>query len=117
VDPVSYSKLQMVDGNLIKELQTLSEKRCEKSTDFDKVRNDIARYKKQKERKTVPLNEQTFLAERGDSNPEKDEEKELEEANDPKRPVVKRDYYFNEALTITLDYLRTMKVPSTTKNG
>jgi carboxyl-terminal processing protease len=112
VDPVSFAKLQMVDGNLIKELQTLSEKRCEKSTDFDKVRSDIVRYKKQKDRKNVPLNEQKFLADRGDSNPEKDEEKELEEQNDPKRPVVKRDYYFNEAMSVTLDYLRLMKVAS-----
>jgi carboxyl-terminal processing protease len=112
VDPVTYSKLQMVDGNLITELKTLSEKRCEKSTDFDKVRADIARYKKRKELKIVPLNEQKFLADRGDNTAEKDEEKELEEQNDPNRPVVKRDYYFNEALTITLDYLRLMKVAS-----
>jgi carboxyl-terminal processing protease len=117
VDPIPFAPLQMVDSTLVSELRRLSEKRCEQSSDFEKVRQDIARYKRQKERKSIPLNEEKFFADRGDSNSEKEKDEERELDDDARRPVVKRDYYFNEALTVTLDYLRAMKVTTTTKNG
>jgi hypothetical protein len=37
-----------------------------------------------------------------------DEEKKLAEVEDPKRPVVKRDFYFNEAMKVTVDYLNML---------
>ena len=42
-------------------------------------------------------------------NTEKEEEKQFEQLDDPNRPVVKRDFYFNEAIAITLDYLQLNK--------
>ena len=51
-----------------------------------------------KDRKTVPLNEDKFMAERAELNTEKEEEKQFEQLDDPNRPVVKRDFYFNEAV-------------------
>ncbi len=52
------------------------------------------------------LNEEKFMAERKELNSEKEEEKELEELNDPNAPVVKRDYYFKRSHAIAIDYLR-----------
>ena len=49
------------------------------------------------------------MAEKAELTAEKQEEKEFEELNDPNRPVVKRDYYFNEVLAITADYLQLLK--------
>jgi len=37
-----------------------------------------------------------------------DEEKKLEELESHKRPVVKRDYYFDEAMSVAVDYLRAL---------
>ena len=36
------------------------------------------------------------------------EEKKLEEMESHKRPVVKRDFYFDEAMNVTVDYLRAL---------
>ena len=38
-----------------------------------------------------------------------EKEDEIKNLNDPNRPVIKRDFYFNEAMAVTLDYLSLMK--------
>ena len=82
-----------------------SRERCASSEDFKKVAKRIDRYRQQKERKAVDLDEKKFLADRADLNAEEEEEKRLEEQETKDRPVVERNYYFNEALAITVDYL------------
>ncbi len=42
-------------------------------------------------------------------NTDKEEEKEFDELNQTKRPVVKKDYYIDEVLALTTDYLRLSK--------
>jgi hypothetical protein len=42
-------------------------------------------------------------------NAEQEEEKNFEELNDPNRPVFKKDFYNDEALNITVDYLNLLK--------
>ena len=81
----------------------------EKSDDFQKEIKKIARYEKQKDRKQVSLNKEKFIADRADMNTEKEEEKEFDELNETKRPVVKKDYYIDEVLAMTTDYLRLSK--------
>ena len=80
-----------------------------KSTDFAKVEKNIDRYMKQKDRKKVSLNREKFLAERADMDVDKEEEKEFDDSN-AKRPVVKRDFYIDEVLAITDDYVRLSHV-------
>jgi len=109
IDPANYEKTNMVDPELVKQLRERSEKRVQESEDFQKLNKKIEHYVEQKERKTVPLNEEKFLAERAELNTEQEEEKQFEQLDDPNRPVVKRDFYFNEVLAITLDYLQIGK--------
>jgi len=56
------------------------------------------------------------MAERAELNTEREEEDEFKKLDDPNRPVVNRDYYFNEAIAITVDYLQLGKKLATT-NG
>ena len=111
IDPVPYRKAGLVDTRMVEQLKTQSAERRKSSSEFDKVLRKIARYNEQKQRKRVSLNETKFMADRAELNTEQEEEKEFEEMNDPNRPVVKRDYYFNEALAITLDYMRMINAP------
>ncbi len=104
VEPADYSEYDMVDPRVLSKLRERSAERCRESEDFQKVVRDINRFTEQKSRKTVSLNREKFIADKGELSPEKQEEKEIEELNDPDRPVVKRDYYFNEVLSITTDY-------------
>jgi hypothetical protein len=110
VNPAAYKTDGMVDPALVKKLQELSADRVAKSPDFQKVAKNTERYEKQKENKTVSLNKEKFLAERADLNPDKEEEKEYDELNESKRPVVKLDYYIKEVMAVAIDYLRLSTV-------
>jgi len=111
VDKVKFNSYNLVNSELIADLSTSSAQRVANSEEFKKELQRIGRYNEQKERKRVSLNEKKFLADRAELNAEKEEEKEFEQANDPDRPVVKRDYYFNEAMAITLDYAKLLNRP------
>ena len=108
VDPARFNRLGQVNKPICDQLQDLSAKRCQGSEDFQKVVRNIQRYKEQKDRKYVTLNEKKFLAERAELNADKEEKKKIEELNDPNRPAIERDYYLDEALAVTLDYIQLM---------
>jgi carboxyl-terminal processing protease len=108
VDPADYPKYNLVDNRMIQELRKLSQQRLQNSDDFKKVIRDIERFNAQKDKKRISLNKEKFIADKGELTAEKQEEKEFEELNDPNRPVVKRDFYFNEVLDITTDYAKLL---------
>lgn len=111
VPAASFRQVNMVDTAMVNQLRDLSQQRCEKSSDFQKLARDIARYQEQKSRKTVPLNEEKFRAERAELNAEKEEEKQLQEDSRANKPVVNDDdYHMKEALAIALDYLQMVRV-------
>ncbi len=109
VDPVSYRPYNLVDNQMIELLNQNSVARRNDSEKFKELERDIAHFNRQKERKRISLNKEKFLAEKNELTPEKQEEKELEDLNDPDRPVVKRDYYFDEVLDVTTDYLKLLQ--------
>jgi carboxyl-terminal processing protease len=99
----------MVDKKLIEGLRNLSQQRITSNEYFDRERRRIERYEEQKDSKTVTLNREKFLAERAELNADKEEEQIYEGLTDPNRPVFKMDEYDQEALDITLDYLRLLE--------
>lgn len=106
VAPQPFQKATYVNRNIAARLQSLSDQRRLVSDDFKKVAKNIDRYLAQKERKTVTLNEAKFMAERSDLNADKEEQKEIEELNDPSQPGIKLTYYLKEVLAIATDYLQ-----------
>lgn len=106
VAPQPFQKAGYVDKNIAARLQSLSDQRRQASDDFKKVLKNIDRYLAQKEKKTVTLNEAKFMAERADLNADKEEQKEIEELNDPSQPGIKLNFYLKEVLAITGDYLQ-----------
>ncbi len=110
IDPVPYEDMHLVDKSRIDRLIAASVERQKSSSDFQKVGQEIEKYHELKARKTVSLNEQKFLADREKLNMEKKEEDEHDEQSDPHRPVFKRNFYNNEVIAITLDYLGLFKL-------
>jgi len=106
VQPLRFERLSYIDQTIRDRLNQLSAGRRRNSEEFQKVLRNIARYLEQKERKYVPLNEEKFMAEREELNADKEEQKELEKINGRRESGIKRDYYLDEALAITLDYLQ-----------
>jgi carboxyl-terminal processing protease len=110
VDPAHYSKAGQIDNEIIGSLRNRSKQRVENSEDFKKVEKKITRYKEQKERKAITLNETKFMAERAELNADKEEEDEFKKLDDSKTDKIKRDYYFDEAMAIAIDYLQMKPV-------
>ncbi len=111
IEPLQFKRFSYVDPAVRDLLQRRSEERCANSEDFDKVRKNIVRYKEQKARKHVTLNKEKFLAERAELNAEREQQKQLEELADPNGATeIKRDYYLDEALAITVDFLNARQL-------
>ncbi len=110
VQATPYSKYESVAPNVIGSLKDMATQRLAQSDEFKKLQKDIERYLEQKAKKEVPLNEQKFMARRAELDADKEEEKTFEhQANgDGDDKVFKRNYYNNEVLNITLDYLKLL---------
>jgi len=104
-----FLRNSMVVPEIVQSLIGRSKARIGKSEDFAKLLRNIERYKAQKAKKTVTLNEEEFFAERAEMDAEKEEEKQLEEQIESDDEVVKRDFYFNEVLAITADYVTLLE--------
>lgn len=108
VPPAQFNRYDHVVPSVVTALKESSQARREQSDDFRKLMKNIDRYMEQKTKKEVPLNEQKFAARRAELDSEKEEEKLFEDQNANPNEVVKRDYYFNEVIAVTLDYLRLL---------
>ena len=98
-----------VSDEMLTTLRERSAARVAADEDFVKVARDIAQYKKRKEEKTISLVESEFAKQWNEGKAADDEEKKLEEEMETRRrPVVKQDFYFNETMNVTVDYLKTL---------
>jgi carboxyl-terminal processing protease len=112
IDPMKYKKYDLVSPALVAQLKTLSTARLQASEKFQKVERDIARFKEQKAKKLVTLNEEKFLKE---MNTDKEEEKNFEKLIDQEKNRIERDYYLNEVLDITVDYMNQLRQVAVTR--
>lgn len=111
VKPAQFQPYDLVAQPIVNQVRARSASRVSQSEDFAKLQRDIERYKEFKDAKTVPLNEQKYLARRdSERTAEKEEEKHLEESASPKKDeVFKDDFYDKEVISITLDYLSELQ--------
>jgi carboxyl-terminal processing protease len=99
---------KVTDG-MVAMLREASARRVQGNKDFEKLAGNIARYEKRKDEKTISLKESDFERQWNEGKAAEDEEeKKLEEMESQKKPVVRRDYYFDEALNVTIDYLKAL---------
>lgn len=110
VESLRFKRLAGVNQVICSRLKQLSEQRLSGSEKFQQELKRIARYKEQKARTHITLNEEKFLKERAELNAEKEEQETIEELADPNQPPIKRDYYLDEALAITVDLLNIKQV-------
>jgi carboxyl-terminal processing protease len=98
-----------VTDELVQLLRERSAARVEADEEFREVLDDIERYQRRKEEKEISLVESEFAKHWNDSKAADDEEKKLEEGESLSRPVVKRDFYFDEVMQVTADYLQALR--------
>jgi len=112
VEPSRYAPFNDVDPALCAELRRLSQQRVQNSEEFQKVLRKIARYKEQKARKFITLNEEKFLKERAELDADKEEENALEK-RDLTDNEIKRTFYLDEAMAIAADLLTLQQLAHT----
>ena len=98
----------LVKPKMLKELQDDSMSRIAASEKFTRKQEEIKAYVEQKNRKTATLNEEKYLARREKLNAEKEDKKTIEDQVNHSNLEIKRDYYLNEVLLITADYLKML---------
>jgi len=114
VPRAAYRPTDRVSDVLVERLREQSRDRVAASEEFTKLAKDIARYQRRKDEKTISLVESEFERQWNEGKAaEVEEEKKLEEMEAQKRPVVRRDYYFDEAMNVAADYLQSLAVPAT----
>ncbi|MCA9104244.1 MAG: carboxy terminal-processing peptidase [Planctomycetales bacterium] len=102
-----FDRVNMVSADLVAQLREQSTARVGQSEDFQDVETDIERYREQKARKTVSLNEEEFFARRAEFDADKEDEETIQEqVNNP--GAIKRDFYLDEVLAITVDYVQSL---------
>lgn len=111
VRPLPFDRLGMSDTSMADELQHLSDERVAQSEDFSEDLRRITLYEEQRDKGTVTLNLERYLAEREQLEAEKDQQEEVnEELSDADRPVFDmEDHYNQEAASIVIDYLKLLR--------
>ncbi|MBI1247218.1 tail-specific protease [bacterium] len=112
-DTVQTTRFPKANANaapLVAELNKLSEQRVKSSDDFAKLNKMIETYLEQKDKKQVDLNKQKFMAEyEALSERDKEIESLVNDADKDPNQVVDRDYYFDEVIKITEDYVHLLE--------
>jgi carboxyl-terminal processing protease len=108
VKPAEFADSGRVTEDIVRTLRERSSARVAASADFRKVADDIARYSKRKSENTISLVETEFERQWNEGKAAEVEEKAAEEAPGAGRPVVKKDFYFDEAMAVTVDYLQAL---------
>ena len=106
VKPVEHDDFQMTDKKTIEKLRKLSTQRRSKSEDFDKLATNIGKYKEQRGREKVTLNEKEFFKQRESFDADKEDEKRALEQNKDASKIFPLTFYNKELLAVTVDYLQ-----------
>ena len=111
IQEVPFRQSSLVSAEVLNALKSKTAARQKESEDFSKLRKNITRYREQKDRKRVTLNEEKFMADRKEIDAEREEEKQFEEQfGSSERPVFDLENFYNkEVLEISADYLREIE--------
>ena len=109
VGKADFTATNDVSESMLETLQQRSTVRVADDEEFQELATDIARYEERKNEKTLSLLESDFVREWNEGKAaDKEEEEKQEENAGPRRPVVTRDFYFDEAMRVTTDYLAVL---------
>lgn len=105
---VGYPIFNYASPEIIRQLNEKSAARILKSDDFKRVEKNVKVYKEIKDEKKTPLKREKYFAELDRLDMDKHEKKEYEKLMGMDQKII-RDYYMNEVLDITTDYLNILK--------
>ena len=109
VDPApGFAPRQFVTPRMIAELRERSSQRIAECAEFTRLQERIALLREVQDRRVTPLHFDTFMEEIRRFNTDEWEQEEMEETLSKGRKI-ERDFYVEEVLSITVDYLKTTR--------
>ncbi len=93
---------------VVAELQRRSTERVKTAEDFHVLEKELVAYKEITERKSTTLNEQKYFDEQDRLNADKRQKEQLENILENEGKI-KKDYYLDEVLSISVDYLHLLQ--------
>lgn len=108
VAPLAHENYHLANPEMVKELSRRSSERIAESEFFGEEQQRIERYLERKDRPTVTLNKEEFLAERAELNTDKEQEKLFDDLQTRDAPVFEDNDYNQEIVAIALDYLELL---------
>ncbi|MHC4993559.1 MAG: carboxy terminal-processing peptidase, partial [Planctomycetota bacterium] len=130
IQPSPFQRMRMVSNDIVTKLVARSENRRSESGDFRRMIRNIAKYNNAKDNNRIPLEKEEYMAYFEDSKYEKSPEQIAEEAEakakaeareqalaegvdpealdggeDEEESPIQRDFYLDEVLAITADYI------------
>lgn len=108
VSKARYTPLGLVSPELITELTARSAQRIAGSEKFQLDINRIQKYVEHRDEKTLSLNQDDFLKRKQELNSEEEVEKLLEDQANHTNVEIRRGYFEEEVVAITLDYIRML---------
>ena len=101
----NFTPKQYVSPQIVNALKNRSAQRVGVNEDFAKQQDKIVAYKETRAKRTTPLNEAKYMDEMQRFNTDEWEREELEDLIS-KDKKIKRTFYEEEALAITVDYIK-----------
>ena len=101
----NFAPQRLVSPQLIAELQRRSSSRVGSNEEFAKQQEKIVLYKEFREGRTTQLNEEEYIKEKQRLDADAWESEELEDVIEQVQKI-KRDFYVEEVLAVTLDYIK-----------
>ncbi|ODA30839.1 carboxy terminal-processing peptidase [Planctopirus hydrillae] len=117
VPKAAHPIYDMTPANVLAALKEQSARRVAAEADFDKIRNDVARFDARKNRKTISLNQETLKKERDEEKAVEEIRKEEEEheTKGTNGPIFKKTPYNDEVLKIASEYVTLLRQAKTAK--
>jgi len=108
VEAAGFTPKQLVTPPIIAELRKRSDARIRASEDFAKLFDTIATLKENQAKRAIPLHEAKYMAEEKRSAAKESDDEELEDMLNRDKKI-KRDFYVDEVLAITVDYVKVAR--------
>ena len=109
VPPAYFRKMQLANRDILEELRSLSMKRVQTNEEFKDSQEKIDAYLEQKNRKSVSLNKEKYLARRAKFDADEEDKNAIEEQVNHSSMDIERDYYMDEVLQIAVDYTKALE--------
>lgn len=108
VQRAKHNDYKLVDSNILAQLRTKSAERVKSSASFDRLLRRIDLFRQQKDEHFVSLNLEKFLKRREEIDAEQEQEDKILDQQLPKKEVFHKDYYHEEVLNISRDYIEAV---------